>query len=333
MDNLGVINFAILGAGNIAGAMAKAISGITDKVNAYAVASRSLEKAEAFKDKWGFEKAYGSYEELCKDDNIDLIYIATPHSEHYKNALMCIEYGRNLLVEKAFCSNLKQTKEVISKAKEKGTFLAEAMWSRYQPARDIFVDIINSGRLGEVHYLEADFSITGRGIERLEKPELCGGALLDLGIYSLTMALMYLGTDIEKVKTGCSFNEYGVDLHNETIITYKNKNMARIKSSFGVEKYSNYCKIVGDKGVLYFEESNNPTWYEIYDVDGNLLERIDIPHIVNGYEYELISATDDILAGHTESLVHPHLHSRIICTVMDNLRRDWGFLYPFETGI
>ena len=123
MDKSGVINLAILGAGNIAGAMATAVNGLKGKVRAYAVASRSLERAQAFADKWGFEKAYGSYEELAQDSEADLIYIATPHSEHYANALLCIEHGRNLLVEKSFCASLKQTKEVIAAAKAKGTFL------------------------------------------------------------------------------------------------------------------------------------------------------------------------------------------------------------------
>lgn len=332
MDNSRVINIAILGAGHIAAAMAEAVNGIRDKVKPYAVASRTLQKAQDFADKWGFEKAYGSYEELAQDDNVDLIYIATPHSEHYKNALLCIEHGRNLLVEKAFCANTKQTLEVINKSREKGTFLAEAMWTRYEPSRQILKDIIDSGKIGEVHYLETDFGITGRGIERLEKPELCGGALLDLGIYSLTMALMYLGTDIEKVKTSCNYNEHGVDLDNETIITYKNKNMAKIKSSFGVEKYSNYCKVVGDKGVLYFEEINVPRWYEIYDVDGNLKERVDLPIMVNGYEYEVLECRDAILNGKKEATSIDLDETVRMMGWMDSLRNQWGMLYPWETA-
>ena len=126
------INVAIIGAGNIANAMATACNGIKDEVNLYAIASRSLDKAEAFKEKWGVEKAYGSYEELAKDPAIDLVYVATPHSEHYKNTKLLLENGRNCLVEKAFCGNLKQTKELIALAKEKNLLLAEAMWTRYK---------------------------------------------------------------------------------------------------------------------------------------------------------------------------------------------------------
>lgn len=330
MSDSKVINFAILGAGNIAGAMAKAISGISDKVHAYAVASRNLTKAQKFAEQWGFEKAYGSYDELVKDENIDLIYIATPHSEHYKNAMMCIEHGQNLLVEKAFCANLKQTREVIAAAKAKGTFLAEAMWTRYEPSRQIIKDVIDSGRLGNVHYMEADFSFGGRGIDRLEKPELCGGALLDVGIYSLTMALMYLGSDIKEIKTSCVKNELGVDLHNETILVYKNNNMAKIKSGVDVEKYSNYCKVVGDKGYMYFEEVNVPTWYEIYDVEGNLQEHVDLPVMVNGYEYEVLECREQILSGNTEAISINLYETCRVMGMMDSLRNQWDMLYPWE---
>ena len=152
------INVAILGAGNIARSMATALKGISNEVCMYAVASRSIEKAKAFAAEWGFEKAYGSYQDLAKDDNVDLIYIATPHSEHFKNAMLCIEHGKNCLIEKPICVNRVQAAELFAKARQKNVFVAEAMWTRYQPSKDIIRGLIDSGRIGQVHYMESDFS-------------------------------------------------------------------------------------------------------------------------------------------------------------------------------
>ncbi len=324
-------NVAILGAGGIARAMATAVNGLGGDYCLYAVASRSLEKAQAFAEKWGVKVAYGSYEELAADEAVDLIYVATPHSEHFANAKLCIEHGRNCLVEKAFCANLKQTRELIKLAREKKVLLAEAMWTRYQPSKDIIRGILNSGRLGNLHYLESDFSISARGVERLEKPELCGGALLDLGVYSLTVPAMYFGNDVIRIKSSCEKNEYGVDLTDEITLVYKNKNMAKVKCSFGLPN-SNYAKIVGDKGYIVFGPINVPTYYEIFDINGKSVERKDIPLIVNGYEYEVMECKAAIEAGKTEPESMPHAETERLMGWMDSLRNHFGVEYPFEAA-
>ena len=321
------INLAILGAGNIAGAMAQAAHGISDEVCLYAVASRSIEKAQLFAQKWDIQKAYGSYEELAEDNNIDLVYVATPHSEHYANTKLCIEHGRNCLVEKAFCANTTQTIDLLNLASSKGVYIAEAMWTRYQPVRYEIGDVIN--RLGNVHYCEADFSVNIRGIERLEKPELCGGALLDLGIYSLTVPVMYWGTDIARIKASCVKNELGVDLHDEYFFTYADGKMAKIKCSFGSE-HSNYGKFVGDKGYMVYGPINAPEYYELYDVDGNLIERKELSFIANGYEYEVLEAKKAILEGKQEPESMPHSETIRMMRWMDSLRNHFGIVYPFE---
>ncbi len=328
-----IINVAILGAGNIARALATAVNGIPDKACLYAVASRNLSKAQEFASTWNVKKAYGSYEELASDENIDLVYIATPHSEHYKNTKLCLESGRNCLVEKAFCANLSQTKELIELAKSKNLLLAEAMWTRYQPSRDIICAEIESGIIGDVHYMLDDFSIGARGVERLEKPELCGGALLDLGVYSLTTALMFMGTDIKSVRTNTELNEYGVDLTDEITLVYKDGRMAKCKCSFGYEGedgVSNFAKIVGDKGYMTFGPINVPDKLYIYNVDGDLIKTVDLPILVNGYEYQVLECRDAINEGRQETKSMPWSETIRMMGWMDSIRNHVGVKYPFE---
>lgn len=323
------LNVAILGAGNIARSMATALKGISDEVCMYAVASRSIEKAKAFAAEWGFEVAYGSYQDFAKDDNVDLVYIATPHSEHFKNAMLCIEAGKNCLVEKPICVNRVQAAELFSRARAKGVFVAEAMWTRYQPSKDIVRAIIDSGRIGQIHYMESDFSCPISGVERLSNPELAGGALLDLGIYSLTAPAMYLGTDVSEVKSSMVMSDTGVDATTTVFLTYMHGAMARAKCSM-TDAESNYVKIVGDKGYMVFGPIHVPNEIRVYDMDGELQDTIPINFIANGYEYEVLECKAAMEAGKLEPDSMPHAETLRIMGWMDSIRNHAGFVYPFE---
>ena len=149
------MNVGILGAGNIAGTMARTLNGMKD-ATAYAVASRDLERAQSFAKEYQMEKAYGSYEELLADDKVDLVYIATPHSHHLEHGKLCISYGKPVLCEKSFTANAAQARELLDYAEEKGVFITEAIWTRYMPSRKIITDIIESGELGDIHMLSAN---------------------------------------------------------------------------------------------------------------------------------------------------------------------------------
>ena len=151
------MKIAILGAGRIAVHMAETLAGMDD-VEAYAVGARELERAEAFAEKYGFTKAYGSYEEMLADKEIDLVYIATPHSHHYKHAKMCLEAGKNVLCEKSFTVNANQARALFKLAEEKNLLITEAIWTRYMPSRKIIQDIVESGVIGEVTSLTANLS-------------------------------------------------------------------------------------------------------------------------------------------------------------------------------
>lgn len=320
---------AILGAGNIAGQMAKALQGISDEVVLYAVASRSMEKAEAFCEKWGFEKAYGTYEELAKDDKVDLIYVATPHSEHYSNAKLCIENGRNCLVEKAFCGNVKQAKQLIALAEEKRVYLAEAMWTRYLPVKDVIRSYIEQGTIGKIHAIESDFSVPIQGVDRLTNPALAGGALLDLGVYSLTVPAMYYGTMVKSVRIDSVLTQTGVDATDVITLTYPDGTMCKAKCS-AVDENSNYAKLIGDKGYLEFAPINVPEYVKIFQPDGTLVEQKEIQYMVNGYEYEVLESKRMILQGKKQADSMPWEETIRLMAWMDWIRARIGVHYPFE---
>ena len=174
------MKLGILGAGGIASTMAKTVAGMKD-VEAYAVAARDLGRAQVFAQKYEVKKAYGSYEEMLADDEVGLVYIATPHSHHYLHAKMCLEAGKHVLCEKAFTVNGEQAQKLFDLAKEKKLLITEAIWTRYMPSRKMINDIIESGVIGEVTAVTANLSYTVSHVERIRKSELAGGALLDVG--------------------------------------------------------------------------------------------------------------------------------------------------------
>ena len=332
------MKFAILGCGFIATKMAEAVKAIESRgVEAYAVASRSLTKAEKFAKDYGFGRAYGSYEELAKDPAVDLIYIATPHSEHYNNILLCLEHGKNLLVEKAFTANALMASEVIALAEEKGVFLSEAMWTRFLPAVQMVKDLILAGKIGKVESVEADFSMPLSHIDRLRKPELAGGALLDLGIYSLTFADIFLTDDeiagaenhIVQTKTHCVKFDTGVDATDWIDLIYANGQVAHLKTSM-VAPLKNEGVIYGTDGFIRVLNLNDMVEIQLFDKAGSLLESITPPRIENCYEYEVLACKAALEKGQKECAEMPHSKTMQMMTQMDGLRASWGVSYPFE---
>ena len=332
------MKFAILGCGFIATKMAEAVKAIESRgVEAYAVASRSLTKAEKFAKDYGFGRAYGSYEELAKDPAVDLVYIATPHSEHYNNILLCLEHGKNLLVEKAFTANALMASEVIALAEEKGVFLSEAMWTRFLPAVQMVKDLILAGKIGKVESVEADFSMPLSHIERLRKPELAGGALLDLGIYSLTFADIFLTDDeiagaenhIVQTKTHCVKFDTGVDATDWIDLIYANGQVAHLKTSM-VAPLKNEGVIYGTDGFIRVLNLNDMVEIQLFDKAGSLLESITPPRIENCYEYEVLACKAALEKGQKECAEMPHSKTMQMMTQMDGLRASWGVSYPFE---
>lgn len=319
---------AILGAGHIATKMALTINGL-ENVEAFAIASRDLEKAKEFAAKYNFTKYYGSYEEMVEDSEIELIYIATPHSLHYENARLCIEHGKNVLVEKAFTANAKQAESLINLARKKNVFMAEAMWTRFMPGVDIIKKLISDGQIGGVDSVEADFSIPISENTRLREPSLAGGALLDLGVYTLTFASMFLGDDIIQTRSRCIKFETGVDATAHIELTYANKRQAFLRTSM-VSGSRNEGKINGSKGYIMVYNLNSLEKIEVYDARGYLKNTIIPPQLVNGYEYEVLASKKAIEEGLTECKEMPLDETLLIMNQMDALRASWGIVYPFE---
>ena len=323
------INMAILGAGNIAQQMAVAVNGLQSQVRAYAVASRSLEKAEAFAREWHFQKAYGSYEELAADPEVDLIYIATPHAMHYDNARLCVEHGKAVLVEKAFTANAAQARELIRLAEEKKVFLTEAIWTRYMPGRQIVEKLLAQGVIGEPIFLEAEFSVPLSHKQRMYDPALAGGALLDLGMYCLTFASMYFGDEIAEVTSRAEKLDTGVDAMDDIYYTYVDGKKAHLRTSM-ITGPVNRGEIKGTQGRIEVDTLNNFTAVRVYDNAGNLLQEPEIPAQINGYEYEVLACVRAMEAGNLECEEMPHSETIEIMEQMDRLRREWGVVYPFE---
>ena len=322
------MKIGILGAGNIAHTMAKTISKIEDS-EVFGIGARDKKRADEFASKFNITHSYGSYEELLDNQEIELIYIATPHSHHYEQIKLCLEYGKHVLCEKAFTINEKEAREVFQIAQDKNLLVTEAMWTRYMPSRDIINQVIDQGKIGEIKTLTANLAYLIGDKDRIIKPELAGGALLDIGIYTINFALMHFGKDITKITSTAMLMDSGVDGQHNINILYKDGKMAVLNSS--VYGLSDGCgTFYGTKGYMEVQNINNPTEIRIYDMQKNLIERIEIPNQITGYEYEVIETIKSIKLGKKQCPSMLHEESLFVLEIMDSLRKEWGVKYPRE---
>lgn len=321
------MNIGILGAGGIARTMAATVAEMND-TKVLAIGSRTLSKAQDFAAEFDIPTSYGSYEELAADDRLDLIYIATPHSRHFEDCMICIQNGRNVLCEKAFTANKKQAEELFKTAKEKNVFICEAIWTRFIPMRKTLDDILKSGIIGEITSLTANLGYPISHLDRLVKPELAGGALLDLGVYTLNFAVMALGKDIADIKSVCTKNEYGVDMHNSIILTYSDGKTALLHSSCQCA-LDRKGIIYGTKGRIEFHNINNCEGIDVI-LNNGIQKHYPTPPQISGYEYEVIASLKAISEGKKQCDEMTHEETLFIMEIMDKLRSDWGIIYPFE---
>lgn len=318
----------IIGAGWIAEKMAEALAPLEDYC-VYAIASRSIGKATEFAGRWNIPKAYGSYEDMVKDNDVDLVYVATPHSHHFPHAMLALNAGKPVLVEKAFTANAAEAKELIETARSKGLFITEAIWTRYMPLSHKVKEIMESGIIGKPRVITATLCYMMEFKERILRPDLCGGALLDLGVYALNFARMYFGTDIVRTVSNCHMGPTGIDLQECISLSYADGKMANLQA--GTLCLNDRQGIInGTEGYIRVDNINCPEVVEVYR-NYELVERYVKPEdMVNGYEYQVIEARRCIEAGLPESPMIPHQETLDIMKQMDGLRKEWGVVYPMD---
>ncbi len=322
------MNIGILGAGNIASTMAKTLNSMKG-VKCRAVASRDLARAKNFALEHRIQNAYGSYEELASDPAIDIIYIATPHSHHAEHAKLCIEHGKAVLCEKAFAKNAAEAKSVLDFAKEKNVLVTEAIWTRYMPSRKLIDEILVSSIIGKITSLSANLHYNIYHKERLVNPALAGGALLDVGIYTLNFALMHFGAEIERVESSAALTETGVDGTYSITLYYKDGRTAFLNS--GMFSRSDRKGIFfGERGYIVVENINNPNSICVFDERDNLVKKVEVPPQISGYEYEVEETVAALSAKKIECDSMPHRETLRVMEIMDSLRKSWGVKFPGE---
>ena len=327
----GRLKVAIMGTGKIAGTMAETLKE-TKGVTCYAVGSRTLENAEKFARDYGFKKAYGSYAELVADPKIDLVYVATPHSEHFENVKLAISAGRNVICEKAFMLNEKQAKMIFEFAEEKKVLVTEAIWTRYMPMRTKLMEILASNVIGEPTMLTANLSYNIAYKERIQKPELGGGALLDLGVYCLHFASMVFGNDVKDIASICTYNNLGMDMQDSITLRYADGKMAVLNATV-LSTGDRNGVIYGSKGFIVVENINNPEAIAVYDNNYNKTAYYKRPKQKTGYEYEIEACVKAIGEGWLECPDIPHAETLKILNMMDFIRSNNHIVFPGENDI
>lgn len=321
------INIGIMATGRMAGIMADTLAAMPGEVNLYAVASRTQEKADAFAKARGFAHAYGSYQALVEDPDVDLVYVATPHSEHYEHALMAVRAGKAVLCEKAFCGNARQAELLLREAHERGVFIAEAMWIRYKP----FVKQLQS----LIADLDPQLLTCSLGYPKwfkptITQPELCGGALMDLGVYLLHFARICFGADIDHVSSHCLKSpETGLDVQDVITLCYRDGRMANMQCSVMCAN-DRQGIISGKNGYLIVDNINNPQEYRVFDRDHQLVTTHRSLPEITGYEYEVRACIDALRQGLTEPADMPHAETLAILRHMDALRAEWEVAFPCD---
>ena len=321
------IKLAVMGSGMIAGAMGKTVQGM-DNVEAYAIASRDLARAQEFQGKFGFTKAYGSYEQMLADPEVDLVYIATPHINHEEHAILCARAGKNVLLEKAFALTAAQARNIVAEARKNNIMMCEAIWTRYMPLAKTIQDIVKSGKIGKVTGVCANLCYAQAGGWRLDASR-GGSALLDIGMYPLTLVSLVLGDDVQDVTAVAVKNETGADIQQAVVLTYPDGVQAITYSAFG-SATDRRGMISGTNGYMVVQGMNNYEAVEVYGLDSVLIERIERPQQITGYEYEVQAAADAILQGKKECEQMPLDKSIQFMELLDRIRHTYGLYYACE---
>jgi len=323
-----MINIAVIGCGHISRKMANTLRLMKqngEAVHLYAAAARELSRAQTFAQAEGFEKAYGSYEEMLRDENVDLVYIGTPHSHHFEQILLCLNHGKHVLCEKAFTLNASQARKAISLAREKGLLLAEAIWPRYMPSRELITGLI--AEIGGAQYIASDLHFEMEQIPRIAEPALAGGGLLDIGVYAITFALMYMHAPITRVETCAALTKKGVDRQSSITLFAQDGCTAMLSCGIAANG-GQHTLIAGPKGRIVVDNVFNPMHVTVATGAGERV--VEMPPQLTGYEYEVRACIRAMEKGESECPEMPHSEILRVMELMDFCRAQWGMVYPQE---
>ncbi|WP_120521148.1 Gfo/Idh/MocA family protein [Arthrobacter celericrescens] len=325
----GRIRWGILGTGFIAGLQTQDL--LENGFTVQAAGSRSLDSSKAFAGQHGIPTAHGSYEELVADPDVDVIYIATPHPMHHANALLALNAGKHVLVEKSFTMNAREAQEIFDLAASKGLVALEAMWTRFLPHMVRLRDIIAAGTIGEVRKVVASHnqSLPRDPAHRLNDPALGGGALLDLGIYPVSFAFDILGAP-SRIHASASMTATGVDRQTAAIFEYDGGAQALVDCELDAAS-ANRALVIGTDGWIDVEHTwYNPVPFTVFAADGSVVERFEQPVTSRGMQFQAAELERLVAAGETAGTILPPDETVAIMAAMDEVRRQIGLSYEAD---
>jgi predicted dehydrogenase len=319
--------WGILAPGKMAAKFTKGLK-LLDNVDLFAVGSRDLQRAKQFAKEYGFKKFYGSYEELVSDPEVEIIYIASPHSYHYKHTMLCLENKKAVLCEKAFALNSREVDGMISEAVKQKVFLMEALWPPFQPIYKKTKEILMSGVPGKIMHIDARFGFQApfNPTDRKFNLSLGGGSLLDIGIYAVIDAIYFMGVP-DEVFAKASFSETGSEDSISIIFSYKDGTMATLYSSFRTLAGIG-CDLLCENGNLLFSRGRDMSQRLKVEINGEVAKEYSLLPDGMGYQYEAMEVMKCLDEGKTESEIVPLSFSHDLINTLDRIRNAAGITFP-----
>ena len=321
-----IYQWGILGAGKIAEKFCTALN-FVERANVYAVASRNIDNAKEYADRFGAEKVYDNYLDLVMDKSVDIIYIATLHAFHFEHAMLCLKNNKPVLCEKPLTLTYKQSEEMIALATKNKLFLMEGMWTACMPFLDKIKELIKDDIIGLPQYVQADFGFEAPHDlkSRLFDKALGGGAVMDVGIYPISLATIILGEPIA-TKAFVKLTETGVDEYANIILQYANGQTAQAICSIGLNSFIE-AEIIGTKGRIKIKQPwFKATDFTLYLNDGSIKE-YSMPHLSNGFEHEIMEVIYCLDNELLQSNKVPHQLTLTISKIMEEVLNNAGVIY------
>jgi predicted dehydrogenase len=319
--------WGILAPGKMSAKFASGLK-LLENVELYAVGSRDLKRAKLFAEEFGFKKYYGSYEELVSDPDLEIVYIASPHSYHHEHTLLCLRHKKAVICEKAFALNSREVEEMLNEAAKQKVFLMEALWPPFQPIYQKTKELLQGGEPGKIVHLNASFSFQPPydPLDRKFNLTLGGGSLLDIGIYPVIDALFFMGVPSEVIAKA-SFTETGSEDSISIIFSYHDGRMATLYSSFRTAAGIG-CDLLCENGNLFFTRARDMSQRLNVEMNGKKNKEYSLLPDGMGYQFEATEVMKCLDEGKLQSNIVPHFFSRDLMNTLDRIRQAAGIVYP-----